>query len=379
LNWIILSGEYPPAPGGVSDYTARLAKGLYENGRAVEIWTGGRETAEVQEGGITVHRSLGEFRRRDMRPLDDRLATSPGATLLVQYVPHAFRCRAMNIGIAYWLAGQARTGRDVRVMFHEVAFPFVRRPIRHNLLAVAHRWMARTIARSKLRVYTSTEAWHPILQYYGCKPFGPICLPIPSNIGVEASNAVDDFRRRFTAGNPAGCVVGHFGTFGGMIRKLTLATLKSLLKSSLNARVVLIGRGAETFRVELSEHVTKVDHRLFAIDNAEETEISAAIQATDIMFQPYPDGITTRRTSAMAGLANGIAVVSNEGPLTESFWREEGIAALASAPDPRLLEEQIARLLSDDVARQQQSATGRTAYGRRFSIEATIEILLRPL
>ena len=36
--WHILSGEYPPQPGGVSDYTAGLAEGLAKAGAEVHVW-----------------------------------------------------------------------------------------------------------------------------------------------------------------------------------------------------------------------------------------------------------------------------------------------------------------------------------------------------
>ena len=46
------------------------------------------------------------------------------------------------------------------------------------------------------------------------------------------------------------------------------------------------------------------------------------IGACDLLIQPYPDGISSRRTSAMAGLALGIPVITTTGSLTESLWAE---------------------------------------------------------
>ena len=46
------------------------------------------------------------------------------------------------------------------------------------------------------------------------------------------------------------------------------------------------------------------------------------VEACDLLVQPYPDGISSRRTSAMAGLALGVPVVTTTGHLTESLWAE---------------------------------------------------------
>jgi hypothetical protein len=38
LTWAILTGEYPPQAGGVSDYTRLVARGLAECGDRVHDW-----------------------------------------------------------------------------------------------------------------------------------------------------------------------------------------------------------------------------------------------------------------------------------------------------------------------------------------------------
>ena len=39
MQWHIITGEYPPKRGGVSDYTYLLARALAEAGEDVHIWT----------------------------------------------------------------------------------------------------------------------------------------------------------------------------------------------------------------------------------------------------------------------------------------------------------------------------------------------------
>ena len=38
MQWHILTGEYPPQPGGVSDYSRMVAHGLAAAGDEVVVW-----------------------------------------------------------------------------------------------------------------------------------------------------------------------------------------------------------------------------------------------------------------------------------------------------------------------------------------------------
>jgi glycosyltransferase involved in cell wall biosynthesis len=95
------------------------------------------------------------------------------------------------------------------------------------------------------------------------------------------------------------------------------------------------------------------------------------------MVQPYPDGVTTRRTSVMAPLANGVATVSTAGALTEPVWRDTGAVALASASEPGAIAAAVVTLLRDPGARAALAAAGRRTYEEHFAIERTLEVLLR--
>jgi len=68
--------------------------------------------------------------------------------------------KAMNIPFAMWVDNLAnRTDKDVSIKFHEVAYPWVRWPLRHNLIAFVNRWMARRMIQNASTIYVSTTAW----------------------------------------------------------------------------------------------------------------------------------------------------------------------------------------------------------------------------
>src|SRR4029077_1505112 len=120
--WHILTGEYPPQPGGVSDYTRLVARGLADAGDDVTIWAPPCGLPGEEYPGITVRRLPDCFSPRSLwlagRAFDR--ARDP-KRWLVQYVPHAFGWKAANAPFCLWLWSRRRDG--IWVMFHEVAYP----------------------------------------------------------------------------------------------------------------------------------------------------------------------------------------------------------------------------------------------------------------
>src|SRR3954466_9251737 len=99
----LLTPEYPPMSGGVADYTRLVARGLSAAGDDVHVWcaAGGRGGAA---GRFTVHPELGTFQRADLARAGKLLDTfSSPRRLLVQWVPHGYGFRAMNVGFCLWL------------------------------------------------------------------------------------------------------------------------------------------------------------------------------------------------------------------------------------------------------------------------------------
>ena len=94
-------------------------------------------------------------------------------------------------------------------------------------------------------------------------------------------------------------------------------------------------------------------------------------------MQPYPDGVSSRRTTVMAGLAHGRPVATTAGPLTEPVWSETGAVALAPVAEPGGLARLAEALLADPEARDRLAAAARLTYEQIFSLERTVVALLR--
>src|SRR4051794_6314051 len=205
--WHLVTGEYPPAGGGVGEYTRALSGALAGEGCRVHVWA----PAEAEDARrVQVHPTA--FGREGLRRLDAELGAFPAPrTLLVQYAPQAFGRRGMNLAFCRWVLGRAGRGDDVRVMFHEPYVRFGWRRPQRNVLAAANRWMARLLLRAARTAYVSTPAWERLLRPWAPRGLGPMrWLPIPSTVPrVADPEGVAVLRARLGANLPGRHVVGH--------------------------------------------------------------------------------------------------------------------------------------------------------------------------
>ena len=251
IRWAILTGEYPPQAGGVSDYTRLVAEGLAAVGNEVAVYGPPQSHGpDLTAPGVRVRRLPDRFGSRGLRWLDLELTRDRPDRILIQYVPHAFGWKAMNLPFVAWvLIRRVRRRDDVRVMFHEVAFPWVRRPMRHNVLAAVHRVMAAVMLRACTRAYVAIPGWVPLLRRLGAGRLPIAWTPVPSNVPEEAStSAVAARRAELTRDDPTVRLVCHFGTYGPSVTRALGPVVRELLDRRPEVRVVLLGAGGDRWR-----------------------------------------------------------------------------------------------------------------------------------
>lgn len=366
LTWNLVTGEYPPAAGGVGDYVACLARALSETGDRVCVLTDQPEARG--SGGIELVRVAG-LTRSPLGSLRLERRLSETGVVLLQYTPHAFGLRGANMAFAAWGRWSRRAPW---VMFHEVHLP--RMPgssLPRRALALVQQRMAGMLARGASRVFISTEAWRPVLQRLAPEAPVPVWLPVPSNLPEQVSETSVSTARAGIAG-PEAPLLGHFGTYSPWLRQQVETITFPLLLRDRRRHLVLIGRGSHEARGDLLTQMPELAARLHARAGPA-PEVAAALAACDLVLQLYPDGPTTRRGTLMAALALGRAVVTNDGPLTEPAFR--GVSWLRIARDLSQVGPEAEALLADPTARAAQGREAEGVYRARFAWARLVERL----
>ena len=285
--------------------------------------------------------------------------------------------KGLNRGLTRWLVGRHRQGDAVWVMVHEVAYPFRRRdrPWRW-LLAAAHRWMIRDVLIAADRVFTTNLTYAAQLRRYDPRPGrSATWLPVPSNVPVIDDPAgVADVRRRLAPGDCR--LIGTFGTYGGeVIGTLLDDALPALLAGRADRSAVLLGRGGDRYAAALEARHPGLRGRLTAPGGLPAEAVSRYLQACDVLLMPFTDGISARRTTAMAAPAHGRPVVTTRGLNTEPLWAESGAVALVTVGEPAALATLAEALLADPDGRAALGASARDLYDRRFAVAHTVAVL----
>ncbi len=280
----------------------------------------------------------------------------------------------MNVAFCWWLWRRARSGDRVEIMLHEPYLQFGEGNLRQHGAAVMHRIMTVLLLRAAAQVWMSTPSWERMWRPYALGRRVPFTwLPVPTNIPLtEGCGSHQPIRNRYAPNGET--IIGHFSTHGNLVTQMLDRTLPVLLRGRTDRVCLLIGQSGERYRDQLIRANPDLAGRVGASGSIDAAAVSGHLLACDMLLQPYPEGITARRTTAMAGLAHGIPLVSSSGAMTESFWAKSGALALASCE-----AEEITRVaesvLSNPALAWQMAAHARLFYDQYFDARHMIRAL----
>lgn len=368
-NWHIITCEYPPQVGGVSDYTALLAGELQKAGDAVEVWA----PAFVSDKRPSVHRVFGNFSPKNLRQTHELLdQCARPRNLLVQWVPHGYGKRGINLAFTRWIASRSQCGDRVFLMVHEPYLESGQGSWKRRAVSFLQRRMIRKLLYASSRVFISIPAWENYLRPYAPPGMQLEWMPIPATIDADPDpGGVTNIRARL--GN--NLIVGHLGTYSSELRRILEPALPKILREVPNASALLMGNRSDLFAADLKAATPDLADRIHGVGLLPDSDLATHIAACDLALQPYPDGLSSRRTSLMNLISRGVAVVSNMGHLTESLWTESHAIALSSTTEATQLASLCTQLLGDAQRRQELAHAARALYSSRFDWSNVITAL----
>lgn len=95
-------------------------------------------------------------------------------------------------------------------------------------------------------------------------------------------------------------------------------------------------------------------------------ELSHALRASHLLLLPFTDGVSTRRTTLMAGLAHGVPVVGLRGDNTDAVLARSGALVLTPVGDRGAFAHAVSDLAVDCARLQALGAAGRRLYLAEF-------------
>ena len=371
--WHLVTCEYAPQLGGVADFTRAIADALAVSGQRVHVWS---PRPASGNGPATIHELESGYRWSALRGLDRAIDDCPGhRRLFVQWVPHGYGYKSLNVPFCLWVRRRAALGDDVHLMVHEPFLPFDRSRIRQSAGALVHRAMLRLLLGAARRVWVSTPSFLPDVRRFAPTSLPPPrWLPVPSAIPPRHEvTAVARLRSRLAGGAP---VIGHFGTCHALVAPMLLRVFAHVARERPDVRLILAGRDTEAFarRLIAEGHVPAA--AIVASGERQADDLSLYLQCCDVFVQPYHDGVSARRTTLVTLLQHARAIVASSGPRSEERWRHDEALVVTPGDDAAAMAAAAVALLERPADRERLGERAAALYRSTFDVSHAVAALL---
>lgn len=376
VHWCLITPEYPPTLGGVADYTRLVAMKLVEAGEQVTVLAPSRDSPPI-DPGLSVEPVMGEFGLRGFWRGSRALGKiSPPRRIFLQWVPHGYGFKSMNLLLVVWLWWRVVVRRDqLWIMAHEPFLAF-ENSLKQKIAACVHRAMVWTLLRLADRAFAGNRLWIKVLNPWCPKRLEVEWLPVPSNLPVaDDGEAVRKLREKVAG--PDG-LVGHFGTYGAHTEGFLAEPLRLVLEKMPGVNALLLGKNGDIFRKEFVQSFPHLEKRVTAPGVQAHRELSVGLSACDVMLQAYTGGISTRNTSIMSVLSHGKPSVGTKGHVTDSEWDEWGVVDLFTKEADREMASKVCELMADAPTRLAVGQKAWALYEKYFIPQRMVEKLLVP-
>jgi len=186
-------------------------------------------------------------------------------------------------------------------------------------------------------------------------PVGPNLPILESPAGVRADNQI-----------PTVAVFSITGGEAGIVETAAIvAAVRHAAQKIGTLRLSVFGRNAESAETTLRESLKDLPVELSLEGLLTELQLVERLSAADaLLFVRGP--ISSRRSSAIAGIACGLPVIAYPGSETAPPITEAGVV-LVSPNNQDELNAALLRVLSDPLDRSELAARSRAAFAQHFS------------
>lgn len=363
----LLSAEYPPAPGGVGDYTHQLGAALLRRGIETIVLTSGAVVPIYDDQPPVVRLMLARWDWRCWGVIRRALADPRPDILHIQYQTGAY---GMHPAINF-LPRRLRLlppAPRMAVTAHDLLPPYLfpkAGPLRD--------WVTRRLMLDSDAVVATNDADAAQLRHWGAGSGRQALrvIPIGANIAVAPPPGFDRAQWRASLGvTPDITLIAYFGLISPSKGLDTLARALEALPATF--RLLVIGGEAtapadQTYAAVVRRSIVdaQLSERVIMTGHCAAADVSAHLLAADLAALPFVDGASLRRGSLLAVLAHGVPTITTPG--AAAFV--DGDQALLTPPgDAPALAGAIARLANDAALRARLAQGGQTL-AARFSWE----------
>ena len=300
-----------------------------------------------------------------VREIRHRAKGWKGAWVLVQYTALSWSARGFPLRFLRLLKTLKAAGARVGVVYHD-AEPYDGTRVIDRLRRRAQlHTMREALEISEAAIFTvPTEK----LSWFGGQRDNAFFIPVGANLPISGETASS--RRSISVDEKL--TIAVFGVTGGQAGKKEIENIVDAVKFAAsrvkNLRLIVLGRNAQSAEIELKKLLrdTTIELQVLGVLPAE--EVARTLSRSDVLL--FVRGhISTRRSSAVAGIACGLPVVAFEGPETAAPITVAGLALYSPARKGDL-GDVLVRVLEDEHYRTTLAQRSWRAQAQYFSWRA---------
>lgn len=369
MKLVFLTGEYPPMQGGVADHTLHLAGHLAAPDVQLAILTSVKAAPCDLSAQAAVHPIIRNWGVGCWRQIDHFLKAHRPDVVHIQYQAAAYDLTAW----VNWLPWRLRRRQNrprVVVTFHDLRVPYMfpkaGRLREYSVLALARFADAVVTTNAEDEVALQRQAWATHVRR----------IPLGSNVEARPPAGYErhTWRQRWGL-DDSHVLLAYFGFLnpskGG---EDLILVLDRLLQRGHDAHLLMIGGQVgdvdpsnraylEQVRALIGAH--RLENRVHWTGHTEANQVSANLLAADVVVMPYRDGVSFRRTTFIAALRHGCAVVTTSPSITLPELCTGENVLLAPVGDVDAVAAAVSRV-AQDASLADRLRRGAAALGRIF-------------
>jgi glycosyltransferase involved in cell wall biosynthesis len=361
---LVICPKYPPIKDGLSGHTYQLCKELSKE-CTVDLLTSINTPSEKEES-IIIHPTVSKWSFTHLRQAFNKLPHDYECTI-VQYVPSLYGRRGgINFSILiFFLWLRFIKKQNTSFIFHELFYPLYFN-WKSITLHCIHKVMLFISILSSRQAFYSTEKYKKIGQKFSFTKKKHFHLPVGASIDIPTSSFGN------TAPTNEESTYVLLGGFHPSKRYDLIFEVFSKVESHVSTKLNIVGTTKEELEKQ-TDLPSNFDEFALCYGKLEDEEVVSIFHRSSYLIAYFSDGMSTRRSSAISALANGLPIISTKTAGTDSIFSDNKSIILFDVE-----EENFKTSLTSFINSPEQSAScdASSFYKEHFSWEKVSKTLI---
>ena len=295
--------------------------------------------------------------------LQQRAAGWRGRWVLLQYTALAWSPRGFPLQVPRVIKVLHEAGARIGVVYHD-AQPYSSSRTVDKLRCFVQQRAMRQAMRSSDQAILTVPAEK--LYWISSELKKAVFIPVGANLSLAPTDGESILRHDETP------TVAVFGVTGGVAGQHEVSQITAAVRFAAEKlgklRLLVFGRNADSAQTSLQENLRGLPVALHVSRVLPEADVEKLLRSSDVLLF-VRGSISSRRGSAIAGIACGLPVIAFAGSETAAPITDAGVV-LVPGGNKTALGEALVRVLSDREYHARLAERSRAAYKSQFSWSA---------